>query len=474
MPKNQLHQYRDITPEFRAPTDCVPPLKKSHAAFSIAPFAFDVTPPLNHALLGGLVMPVIGHDDPLEAIGYVLLSGDAPIVVCALDWAGLLNDAHFAWRRALAKAAGTTPDRVAVQCVHQHNAPFACPGARATALNRGLPAMFETDFFDACLERAQSAVRAALHAPRPVSHVGHGRADVRRVASNRRIARDGAGRVLTMRGSMCADPGLRALPEGLIDPAMQTVAFFSGAEKIVSCHYYATHPMSYYRDGRVSSDFCGLARKRRQLEEPACAHLYFTGCAGDVAAGKYNDGSRAAREGLARRVHAGIVESESTLDPQPLTGVEWRTESILPRPQPPPGENEAPSYGTDAELTARLLRDFRFSWIRRLERQVPLELSCLRLNEISILNLPGEMFVEYQLRAQAMRPGRPVAVAAYGDDGPWYIPTKAEYPAGGYEVSVAFCGADLDDLITAAMRRLLTGNDDFPGAQSSAAAAASR
>src|SRR5262249_60767557 len=35
------------------------------------------------------------------------------------------NDAHLAWRTALAKAAHTTVERVAVQSVHPHNAPFA-------------------------------------------------------------------------------------------------------------------------------------------------------------------------------------------------------------------------------------------------------------------------------------------------------------------------------------------------------------
>ncbi|MEI6204285.1 MAG: caspase family protein, partial [Enhydrobacter sp.] len=54
------------------------------------------------------------------------------------------------------------------------------------------------------------------------------------------------------------------LPEGLIDPMLRTVAFYDGAEKVASCHYYATHPMSHYGKGHVSSDFVGLARKRRQ------------------------------------------------------------------------------------------------------------------------------------------------------------------------------------------------------------------
>lgn len=92
----------------------------------LASFRFDVTPPLGHSLCGGWIKPVVGVDDPLEAVGIVLLGSGKPVVLCAVDWTGLANEAHVQWREALAEAAGTTADRVAVQCVHQHNAPFAC------------------------------------------------------------------------------------------------------------------------------------------------------------------------------------------------------------------------------------------------------------------------------------------------------------------------------------------------------------
>ena len=50
------------------------------------------------------------------------------------------------------------------------------------------------------------------------------------------------------------------------------------------------------------------------------------------------------------------------------------------------------------------------------------------------------MFVEYQLYAQSLRPepGAFVAVAAYSDNGLWYVPTASEYPKGGYESGVTF------------------------------------
>ena len=50
-----------------------------------------------------------------------------------------------------------------------------------------------------------------------------------------------------------------------------------------------------------------------------------------------------------------------------------------------------------------------------------------------MLHLPGELFVEYQLAAQKIRPEQFVAMAAYGDYGPGYIGTGVAYPQGGYE-----------------------------------------
>lgn len=426
---------------------------------SIAPFRFDVTPPLGHSLLGGWIPPAIAIDDALEGIGYVLLGAGPPIVVCVLDWAGIMNEAHLAWRTALAGAAGTAPDRVAVQCVHQHNTPFVCATARAVAAQHPeLPPMYDAAFFDLCLRRAQDAIRAALPAARRVTHVAHGEAAVEHVASNRRIHRDPAGRVIAMRRSFCTDPAIAALPEGTIDPALQTLGFYGDdGRKLVACHYYATHPMSFYEDGRVTSDFAGLARKRRQAEEPECTHLYFTGCAGDVTAGKYNDGSPAARVALTERMYRAIVASETRLEPQPLTHVDWATVDVRPPPTPTPtaAELEAAVANPEGTLVSRLLPAYRLGFVRRCERGLPFVLSRLRLDGMSVLHLPGEMFIAYQLRARAMRPGAPVMVAAYGDDGLWYVPTKDEYPAGGYEVSVAFGTDDADALMTDAMRRLL-------------------
>lgn len=432
------------------------------ADLAIAPFRFDVTPPMGHSLCGGWIKPVVAVDDPLEAIGFVLTGAGKPIVLCAVDWTGLLNDAHVAWRTALAEAAGTTPDRVAVQCVHQHNAPFACLDAEKMVLKQGdLPHIVELDFYRTCLDRGRKAVAEGLKKARRVTHIASGQARVDKVASNRRIKRDANGKVTASRSSATQNPELIALPEGLIDPDLRTVAFFDQDTKLAACHYYATHPMSYYGDGRVSSDFVGLARKQRQKEEPGCTHIYFTGCAGNVTAGKYNTGAKELRPILAGRIHDAIVAADKALKREPIGSAVWKTHDVLPPPrggQYTEAALQAQIEDKKRPVVGRNRVAYEWAYIRRAEAKAPpIVLSSLQINDIALLHLPAESFVQYQLRAQKLAPNRFVATAAYGDGGPWYIPTAEEYPTGGYEVSVAFCSPEIDQQLTKGMQELFKG-----------------
>ena len=425
----------------------------------LASFRFDVTPPKGHSLCGGWIKPVVDTDDALEAIGLILLGAGKPIVLCAVDWTGLLNSAHVQWRTALAEACGTTPERVAVQCVHQHNAPFACLDAEEIVLaQKDLPHIVEKDFFRRCLDRGRNAVATAMKRTQSVTHIATGQAKVEKVASNRRVDRYKNGRIRRMRGSSCRVAELRALPEGLIDPWLKTVAFFNGKKKIAACHYYATHPMSYYGDGRVSSDFAGLARKQRQTDEPSCAHLYFTGCAGNIAAGKYNDGSKKLRPILTKRMYDGIVKSEAKLRPVEIGTMSWNTVNVFP-----PARSvfsidalQKQISNKKARVVSRNRPSYTLAWLNRVkENKTPIVLSSLRIDDVSLLHLPAECFIEYQLRAQKTAPKQFVATAAYGDGGPWYIPVKEEYPNGGYEVSVAFCDPGIDSVLSKGIGKLL-------------------
>src|SRR5690606_19262091 len=111
----------------------------------------------------------------------------APIVMCAVDWIGIANGGYDEWRSVLAEAAATKADRVAVHVLHQHDAPFYDPDTEALLAEAGLPRqVYNAEACAVALANTAQAVANAAQSRRAVSHVGHGKAKVEKIASNRR------------------------------------------------------------------------------------------------------------------------------------------------------------------------------------------------------------------------------------------------------------------------------------------------
>ena len=228
--------------------------------------------------------------------------------------------------------------------------------------------------------------------------------------------------------------------------------------------YYATHPQSYYGQGGVNWDFVGIARQLREEALPDVPHIHFDGAGGNVAAGKYNDGAKENRSALAKRLASGMERAWETQQKHRLSSrdVSW---SVLPVSLPVrdslQDERELLAKVKDESNSIRVrlraARDLVF--VRRMKQGRRIPIACLSLGTARVLHMPGELFVEYQLAAQQMRPGQFVAMAAYGDYGPGYIGTEISYSQGGYETGVVSRVApSVERVLTAAMQRLLDLN----------------
>ena len=210
-----------------------------------------------------------------------------------------------------------------------------------------------------------------------------------------------------MRWTKTSDPMVRAAPEGVIDPVLKTIGFWNEDEPLAVAHYYATHPTSLDGTGVVNPEFVGLARNRRTAKS-GVPHLYFTGCAGNVAAGKYNDGLADNRELFAGRIHDAMTAAEQAAERQPLAELRWVVEPVTAAAASGPGRRRAAgrAYACRAQSRARISAGaaLMLTYLRRHERPIPV--TCLHFGaEAAILHLPGETFIEYQLHAQAARPG---------------------------------------------------------------------
>lgn len=424
----------------------------------LATFSVDVTPPTGSPLAYTTVEAV---DDPLTCTGIVLQGSGRPIVLAAIDWIGIYNSGWDLTRGILASAANTTPERVTIHAVHQHEAPaYEREGHLAELAHGRDVARIDMSFARAARERVAEAVAKSVADPTPLSHVGVGKATVEDVASNRRLLGPD-GTVVHDRFSNEPDPDWRDVHEGLIDPELRLISFWNETDPVAALTYYATHPQSYYRNNRVTCDFPGIARDRRTAET-GVPHIHFTGATGNVAAGKYNDGSEANRPVLANRVATAMETAWETTEREPIrpSAVSWRVEPVT---LPPVAELSDPAtVGEQFMDDPDAVRPRDIGWARRCAIGHRIPITCLGLNNVRILHGPGELFVEYQLAAQEMHPEGLVAVAAYGDGGPSYIPTEAAYPAGGYEVKSAGVASGAEEKITTAFRSLLDAPLDTP------------
>jgi hypothetical protein len=429
---------------------------------AIATFSVDVTPPIGAPLCDGLVPVADAVDDPLFARGVVLFGDEQPIVLCAVDWVGIGNTGHDRWREALAKAAGTTADRVAVHCLHQHDAPGYDEMAEEMLAQHGLSGkQYNVVFAREAIERVAKAVTAAVAKKQPITHYGVGKGEVKEVASNRRVMGPG-GKVKYVRYSSCKDEKIRAEPEGTIDPMCRVVAFFNDGKPVASLSYYATHPQSYYGQGNISADFPGLARGLRDKEQPEVFHAHFNGAGGNVTAGKYNDGSPPLRMILAQRVAKGMKEAyeNAAAHKQPLSAkdIGWAEVGVvLPARDIIDEKACLTTLANDKAQERERIRAARdLSFKRRSDSGHKTILGCVKLGSTRILHLPGEIFIEYQIAAQKMYPSGELCTAGYGDYGAGYIGTKISYGEGGYETTfVSRTAPEVEEVLMKGIKEVL-------------------
>lgn len=438
---------------------CLGAVSVGAAPLRLASFSAEVTPPLGSPLCFGNVAPGKAVEEPLTARGVVLFGEGEPVVLCVADFVVLANESHDAWREALAEAAGTVPERVAMHVLHNHDAPGYDLGAMLALEERDLPDVSARgDAHEKAIADTAAAVREAIRKPREVTHVGLGTGQVEKFASNRRIIGEN-GRIILARMSSCRNEEAIAKPEGTIDPDLDLLAFWDGDTPVAALTFYASHPQSYYGRGGITPDTVGLARNRR-TEETGAFHIHFDGAGGNVAAGKYNDGSPEARAALVERAHAGMRSAWEGQEKIAVAAgdLEWSVAPAkLPRGKLLDEEKlfaELSSPETPVKTRIRAARDL--TYLRRWKEGRAIDIGCLRLGGARALFFPGELFVEYQLAAKALRPGEFVAVAAYGDGGPGYIGTDVSYGQGGYEVGrVSRTAPGVETVLDGVMRELL-------------------
>ncbi|WP_345029124.1 hypothetical protein [Ravibacter arvi] len=422
----------------------------------IAYFETDATPPIGSPVA---YAPARSITDSLSARGVVLTGIGKPIVLATVDWITIANEGLTKFSQKLAQAAGTTADRVSIHVLHQHDTPRCDISTEKLLEKHGLGGKHhDMKYLNRVMDQASLAVSSAMKRLQPVTHIGIGKAKVDKVASNRRILGPD-GKVAIVRFSSATDPKAIAAPEGLIDPWLRSVSFWSGDKAVVALSYYATHPQSYYGKGDVTAEFIGMARKAREATT-GVPQVFFIGAAGNVAAGKYNDGSQAMRAVLAERIEKAMTASWAATEKREVSPQNnWSSQLVQ---LPPAAHMKVDSLqnilnDTGSPAASRFGAARKLAWLEQQKKGAGIRVSSLRLGGVRLLHLPSELFVEYQLNAQKLCPEEEVCTAGYGEGGQGYIGTQIAYTQGGYEVEprVSMVAPASEKVLMSAIQKVL-------------------
>jgi len=366
----------------------------------------DITPPLSVGLLTsstrGEWAPFQSERTPLKARALVLESGGQWFAFVSLDLLALQSISVGGWlrfKRELAEGTSNVfhPDNIVITCTHTHNAPES----------GGITDLYQTSQYQNWFKKVRRNISQVLLDARAKAReciVSLATGKLNNYSLNRRIP-TGNGIVMSDSVQPIAPQLFLRKP---IDRRVRTVQFSALDGSIIATVVHAIcHPVNEMCLPHVGWDFPGEMCRVLEEQSHLGTALFFNGAAGDVNPPTVSGGAIAAKahgEALAEAATSSLSQSQSI-----------EAEQVL--------------------LQRRTIKlPIRSTKGRPLLRTCPAHLSALRLGNLAIVFVPGEIFSETGLAIEKASPFPNTIVVGFAESSIGYVPPKHVFQEGGYEV----------------------------------------
>lgn len=444
----------------------------------------EITPPLDFLMAGYYhERRATGVVDPLKAKALVFRGNGqaAALVVC--DLTGIARDLAVEVRGRAEQATGIPAKNIAITATHSHTAPdyskdlYDYLGKEAASGDMPYAARLIAGIVDA-IRQADAALQPAAIA------AGSARQETP-VSFNRRfVMKDGS-----VRTWMSLDNPEVVRPAGPIDPEIGLVVVRSAAEQpLAVLSNFALH-LDTVGGTQWSADYpYYIEQAVRKSLGPQTVSLFGTGCCGDI---NHSDPSRKERNktdfignSLGATIQAALPQLSGVPQPRlqvfsqtvplPLAEVSAeqvaRAETLLPSVK---AGTQADFFDVVIAYKSIMLDQLRNATPRTdtarhinwgLSRtwagvggELPVDVQVIALGrDVAIVCLPGEVFVELGLAIKQASPFRTTLVVELANCVETaYIPTRAAYAGGSYEVTNSAVQAGAGEMLVEAALRLL-------------------
>lgn len=423
-------------------------------AFLAGAAEVEITPPVGWRMAGGYHESLsTGVRDPLMAKALVLEQGGCRSALVVLDLCSIGREVSDRVRARVSRDSGIPVERIVVSATHTHGGPeyygVLWEVWHEAAAAKGTADLHRTADYVALLEeRIARAVSEADARKRP-ARIEAGSSLLPGIAFNRRYHMSG--------GAVVTNPGKRRpgilRPAGPVDEDLPVVLFREAdtGRPFALLTLFAMH-VAVHGGTEFSADYPGhLQRALREKLGGGFISLFAEGTAGDV--NHVDVGSDRPQPPDTEPKRIGAAMAAKILETLPgLREVPPRLGSSSTRTSLPlravTAQEETRARDTLALRVSPkppfmdLVAAYRSLWTAKLRARdgaaLRAEIQAFRLgDDLAVVTLPHEVFVELGLAIQARSPFRRTLVVTLANDVDFYVPTRKAFGEGGYEVTTS-------------------------------------
>jgi len=426
----------------------------------------DITPELGVSLDGLLQMlgPVKEVHDPLRARCLALDNGQTRLVLVLCD-SCLISGELIEKAKALAhQKTGLAKKRMLVAATHTHMAP---------RLAGWVGGKIDRQYYELVAGRIAAGIEQAIANLAPARLGARASAQGQFLANRRWIMKPGTvppnpfgetSDKVVMGGRPAKH---RLKPAGPIDPDLTVLSVkHADGKPLALLGNFGLHT-GIFRQGVASADYFGQFSERvRELldaesQEPPFVGIMSNGASGDIGAlGGNFDRVEKVSDALA----TAAVHLAKKTDYRDRGVLAMRESEIELGVRKPSAERIAWAKKILADPTAKLphrrSRIFAEEMLHMAEfpDRVPVKLQALRIGNVGIVAVPGEVFAETGLAIKKASPLKPTFVISHANGWHGYIPPPEQHRLGGMEVwlrRASYLEMDAATKIEAELIRLL-------------------
>lgn len=405
---------------------------------------------------------VSGVLDRIYAKTIVLEQGGEYVALVALDLSGTTRTIGAAARKAIESQCGIAGNHVMISATHTHTGPQLPRGTLMDEITQATsaPGMSYVNALPGLIAQSVAEAKARLVAAKPSIAIGKAEG----ISFNRRILR--AGSDIAIWQPQKIDPAIER-PAGPVDPEVGVLVFDSDdapPKPLAAWLNFAMHPTSIGGGTRISADYPGVfTRLMRERKGAEMIAMFTNGCCGNINHTDYMTGTRRTHlqlgAALADAAEAAWAQRQpmTTFAPRVLSEQVTLQRRSFSEAEIAKAKDIASRMMTESLGTVPMAEAVCI--LETLDKKdVPLvgEVQAVAFSDdLAIVSLPGEIFVELGLALKKASPFKHTLIAELANGSIGYVPNREAYPQGNYEiVSARGAAGSGEKLIETALKLL--------------------